>query len=131
MRTDEHCLGLAALLPLSAFGSAAPMAQLLAHWRQRAGKQCAQQLQELCTAGSAAVLFTERVHNALPHVAAPLLAILQRDLAACSGCEDKALRRHAKFTHVLLCARAFKDNDGGLARTGAVPVGPRQKVRRF
>jgi BCCIP len=122
MRTDDKCVGVAALLPWALFQKLPPFQQLAKHWSKHADADCKPKLQSVLRSSRAAVLVSERVHNAPPSVAAPILAILQRDLQACESCGDADVSQHAQWDHLLVCAKAYIDAGQDVARTGAVKV---------
>ena len=119
---SDNCVGVAAILPLRPFRHLSPLKQLAAHWRKRADASCAKAV-AAALQGRSAVLFSERVHNAPPSVAAPLLAILARDLKACATCGEAEVAAHAEWDQLLVCARAYVDVQGqDVRRSGAVPI---------
>ena len=122
MRTGDNCVGIAAVLPLALFQKRPPLQQIAAHWLKHADKGCKERLQKSLSGGRAALLLTERVHNAPSSVAAAVLAILVRDLAAAAGCGDAEVQAHAAFDEVLVCAKGYADEGSGVAGTGAVSV---------
>ena len=122
---SDNCVGVAAILALRPFCHLSPLKQLAAHWRKRADTSCAEAL-VAALQGRSAVLFSERVHNAPPSVAAPLLAILARDLKACATCGDADVAAHAEWDQLLVCARVYVDVQGqDVRRSGAVPIAAR------
>ena len=122
LRTDDSCLGVAAVLPLSLFPKLKPLQQITKHFVKHADDACKPQLQAILQDGSAALFISERVHNAPAHVAAPLVAILLRDLQACQTCSDASVAAHAAFASLLVCARTYEDTGQDVRGTGAVAV---------
>jgi hypothetical protein len=131
VRTSESCVGVAAILPLSVFGSKPPLQQIAAAWQRRAtasGKKRGEKLRQLLAgeAGTVAVFVSERVHNCPAEVAAAVFACLCKELKDCDACGDVDVRRHALFDYLLVCGKAYRDAGSGLRESGAIPVMRRQ-----
>jgi hypothetical protein len=122
LRTGDNCIGIAAVMPLAIFRDLPSFQQMAKHWHKHADASCKAKLQEALQGDRAAVLLTERVHNAPSDIAAAVLAILFRELGSCAACGDPEVTSHADFDCLLVCAKGYEDSGGDLTHGGAVRV---------
>lgn len=131
LRVGEDCVGVAAVLPLRHHAKACPaLAQVATYLRERVSRELAPQLDAALASKRTGLLISERVHNAPPPLAAPLLAILLAELqaAAASKDGDAALKPYRKVDQLLVCGKAYEEDAGqALANTGALPVAPTRR----
>lgn len=125
LRSGDECIGVAAILPMQHFKALKSMQQALAHWRSKASKDARAALKAAMADEHCGVLLSERVLNAPPQLAPPLMASLQRDLEACKGHSDDELHVYGALKHLLLCARAYEDTGVAAHHAGAVTVSDR------
>jgi len=116
-------MGIAAVLPLSEFRGLASVKQILKHWASKADAACKPRLAAVVAADTTALLVSERVVNAPPEVAAPLMAGLAVDLRACKTHREEAdLRPYADVTHLLVCGKAYLDDGVQANESRGVPL---------
>ena len=124
IRCADDCIGVAAVLPLSVFRDKLPSQQAMQFWRKRVqgSKEVQQDLTALLEGSKTAVLVSERVLNAPPELAVPLVAGLASEIKALAAEKTAPERVHAHFDMLLHCATAYVDSGAGAHDLGAVPV---------
>lgn len=124
IRCADDCIGVAAVLPLSVFRDKLPVEQVLKFWQKRAkgSKEVQQDLAAALEGSKTAILLSERVLNAPPELAAPLVAGLASEIKALSAEKAAPERVHARFDLLLHCATAYVDSGAGAHDLGAVPL---------
>jgi hypothetical protein len=75
-----------------------------------------------CTASDVSLFVSERVLNAPPELATPLLAGLVGEMRTCAASDDAELQAHGRVGTVVHCALAYLDSGAAPSALGAVPV---------
>jgi hypothetical protein len=129
IRCDTDCVGVAALLPLKVFRDSPAVQQILSYWQNRVGtsEDVQQQLATAIKSNKTSILISERVLNAPPELAAPLIAGLLQELKDNAADEDPAQQVHGTFSTMLHCATAYVDSGAAANDLGAVPVSQASK----
>lgn len=124
IRCAEECIGVAAVLPLHVFRDKLPIQQAMQFWKKRVQgtKDVKKRLVAALEGSKTAVLVSERVLNAPPELAVPLVAGLASEIKALSAEKTAPERVHAHFDLLLHCATAYVDSGAGAHDLGAVPV---------
>jgi BCCIP len=132
LRVGEDCVGVASILPLTySLDKYHSMTQVTRFFTRNVAPDVASNLEEALRANDAALLLSERVHNAPPPLAAPLLSVVLEDvrLGQNSTEADPDLEPYRPISRLLVCAKAYLEGEGEvLASAGAVPVAPQSKT---
>lgn len=106
------------------FGDKVPVQQALQFWKKRVqgSKYVQEELADALEGSKTAILISERVLNAPPELAPPLVAGLASEVKALAAEKNAPERVHARFNLLLHCATAYVDSGAGAHDLGAVPV---------
>jgi BCCIP len=124
IRCAGDCIGVAAVLPLSVFRDKLPLQQALQFWKKRlqGSEEVQDKLVAALESSKTAILLSERVLNAPPELAPPLVAGLVSEIKALAAEKTAPERVHARFDLLLHCATAYVDSGAGAHDLGAVPL---------
>lgn len=125
IKCSGDCIGFGAVLPLSVFADKLPIQQTKEFWKKKVQgtKETEEQLASALKSSKTAILISERVLNAPPELATPLVAGLAQELKMLAGLKPEVPEsKHGQCQLFLHCATAYVDSGERAHDLGAVPV---------